>query len=98
MGYIPNLKGNTVSSFPRSPTDVGRTNLFQMDIPTMGLPTACQPYQLLLKYQKFINEEIRLLENVGCRSKGLSPGATPVIKVPKSQTPQILKSNSSAYC
>ena len=41
-------------------------------IPTMGLPIACKPYPLQLKYQKFIDEEIGLLENAGCISKSLS--------------------------
>ena len=38
-------------------------------------------------YQKFIDEEIMLLEILGCISKSLSPGVTPVIIVPKNQDP-----------
>ena len=52
---------NTIVS--KSPMDVGRANLFQMDIPNVGPPIACKSYQILLKYQKFIHEEIGLLEN-----------------------------------
>ena len=63
--------------------NVGRTNLFQMDIPSVGLPVVCKPYPIQLKYQKFVHEEIKLLENAGSISKSLSPWATPVIIVPK---------------
>ena len=34
-----------------------------MDIPTADLPLAHKPYPILLKYQMFMDEEIRLLEN-----------------------------------
>ena len=66
------LEGEYNSIISKSPTDVGRTNLFQMNIPTAGLPIACKSYPIPFKYQKFINEEIWLLENAGCISKGLS--------------------------
>ena len=65
--------------------DVGRTNLFQ--IPTTGPPIAHKPYPIPLKYQKFMDEEIRLLENAGCISKSLCPWATPVIIAPKKPDP-----------
>ena len=75
------------SIISKSPTHVGRTNLFQMDIPTTGLPIAHKPYPILLKYQDFVSEEMRLLEKAGCTSKNLSLWATLVIIVPKCQTP-----------
>ena len=56
---------------------MGRTNLFDMDVPTTGLSVANKPYPIPLKYQKFTNEEIQLWEGSGCISKSLSPGATP---------------------
>ena len=62
------------SSFYKSPMDVGRTNLFQMDILTTGTPTVCKPCPILLKYQNLINQEIRLLENTGCISNFLACG------------------------
>ena len=68
-------------------TDVVGTNLFKMDIPSMGLPVAHKPCPILLKYQKFVSEEIKLLENTGCISKCLSLWATPVITVPKKPDP-----------
>ena len=57
----------------KSHKDVGRTNLFEMDIPTTGSPLTHKPYPIPLKYQKFANEEIELLESSGCTSKSLSP-------------------------
>ena len=80
--------GDYNSIMSKSPMDVGRTNLFQMDIPTAGPPIACKPYTISLKYQKFVNEKIRLLENAGWISKSLSLWAAPVIIVPKKPDPQ----------
>ena len=53
------LEGNYNSIILESPMDEGRTNLFQMDILNVGLPIAHKPYPILLKYQMFLNEEIR---------------------------------------
>ena len=38
--------------------DMRRSNLFEMDIPTTGPPTAHKPYPILLTYQKFVDEGI----------------------------------------
>ena len=81
------LEGEYNSIISKSPTDVRRTNLFQMDLPAMGLPVAHKPYSILLKYQKFVNKEIKLSENAGCISKSLSLWATPVIIEPKKPDP-----------
>ena len=80
-------EGEYSSTISKSPTDEGRTNLFQMDIPTTGPSIASKLYPIPLKYQKFIGEEIRLLEHSGCISKNLSSWATPVIVVPKKARP-----------
>ena len=53
--------------------NVGRSNLFQMDIPPTGPSIACESYPILLKYQKFIDKEMWLFENAGFISKSLSP-------------------------
>ena len=60
-----------------------------MDIPTAGLPIACKPYQIPLKYQRLVNEKIRLLGNAGCMFLSLSPWTAPVIIVPKRPDPLI---------
>ena len=63
--------------------NVGGTNLFQVDIMTTDLPIACKPFPIPLKYQKFVNKEIGLLEDAGCISKSLSLWEAPLIIFPK---------------
>ena len=63
------LEGENNNIISKSPIDVGRTNLFHMDIPKSRLPVACKHYPIPLKYQKFVDEEIKLLENASCISK-----------------------------
>ena len=53
----------------KSPTDFGRTNLVEMDLPTTGPPMATKPYTIPLKYKSFIDKEIKLLEDAKCISK-----------------------------
>ena len=40
------LEGEYNSIISKSPTDMGRTNLFEMDIPTVGLTIAHKPYPI----------------------------------------------------
>ena len=87
MDYLHYLRETTIALFQNHLQVVGRTNIFQMDTPTVGPPFACKPYPFLLKYQKFVNNEIRLLENAGCISKSLSPWAPPVFIVPRKPDP-----------
>ena len=77
------LKNNFQSIVSKSSTDIGRTKLFVMDMPRKRPPIACRPYPKLLKYQEFIDEEIKLLEVTGCISKSLSFWTAPVIIIPK---------------
>ena len=58
-----------------------------MGIPKTGPPLAHNLYPIPLQYQKFIDEEIWLLEKAGCISKSLSPWATPVAIFLKKQHP-----------
>ena len=81
------LEGDYNSTVSKSHRDVGRKNLFQMDIPTMGPPTTCKPYPIPLKDKESVGEEVRLLEKAGCISKSLSMWATPEITVPKKPNP-----------
>ena len=81
------LKNNFQSIVSKSSTDIGRTKLFDMDIPMKEPPIACRSFPISLKYQKFVDEEIKLLEATGCITKGLSPWAAPVIIMPKTSDP-----------
>ena len=71
----------------KSSADFGRTNLEEMDLPTMGLPVASKPYTIPLKYKSFIDNEIKLLEEAGCISKSLSNWASPICIVKKKPEP-----------
>ena len=55
-----------------------------------GPPMSHKPYPIPLKYQKLFNEEIQLLESLGCISKSLSQWANPVLIIPKKPDPFIL--------
>ena len=50
------LEGEYSSIISKSSMDVGRTSLFQMDIPTVGPPIAYKPYPIPLKYLKFMRK------------------------------------------
>ena len=67
--------------------DIGRTNLIELDIPTEGPPIACKPYSIPLKYQDFMNQEIKQLEDVGIISCSTSNWASPILVVPKKADP-----------
>ena len=54
-GLASLLDGGFNSTISKSPMDVRRSNLFQMDIPITGPQVACQLYPIPLKYQKFVN-------------------------------------------
>ena len=43
-------------------TDIGRTNLIELDIPMEGQPKALKLYTILLKYQEFVDHKIKQLE------------------------------------
>ena len=71
----------------QSSSDFSRTNFLEMDFPTTGLPVASKPYTIPLKYKAFVDEEIKLLEDVGCISKSISNWASPICIVKKKPDP-----------
>ena len=52
----------------KSPADLGRTTLIEMDLPTTGPPVSTKPYTIPLEYKSFVDDEIKLLEDVSCIS------------------------------
>ena len=74
----------------KSPTDCGRTNLVEMDLPTTGPPVATKPYTIPLKYKSLMDDEIKLLEDAGCISKSLSDWASPICIIKKKPNPSQL--------
>ena len=53
---LEGVYNNTIS---KPPMDVGRTNFFQMDIPTVEPLLTQKQYPILLKHQKFVDKEIK---------------------------------------
>ena len=80
------LKTKFYSIVSNSSIDVGRTK-FKMDIPTIGPLIAHKLYMIPLKHQKFVSEEICLLENAGCILQSLSLWTAQVIIVTKTPDP-----------
>ena len=65
--------------------DIGRTNLYELDIPTEGLPIVSKLYTIPLKYHEFIDHKIKQLEETGIISLSMSNWASPILLVPKKQ-------------
>ena len=65
--------------------DIGRTNLIKLDIPTEGLIIASKPYTVLIKYLKFIDHEIKQLQEADIISQSMSDWASPMLMVPKKE-------------
>ena len=80
------LEAKYSSIVSKSATDIGRTNLIELDIPTEGPPTACKPYSVPLKYQDFMDQEIKQLADMGIISHSMSNWASPILVVPKRLT------------
>ena len=66
-------------------TDIGRTNLIELDIPTEGPPIASKPYTVPLKYHEFMDYKIKQLEEAGIISQSMSNWASPILVVPKKE-------------
>ena len=72
----------------RSSTDVGRTKLHTLDVQvTEGSPVFMKQYTIPLKYQNFIDNETKRLEEAGLISRSLSNWSAPCMVVPKKQDP-----------
>ena len=65
----------------KSPTDVGRTNLFQDGHSNHRIPIVHKPYLIPMKYKKLINEEITTTRECSCILKSLGQWVAPVIIV-----------------
>ena len=61
-----------INIISQTATDLGRTNLIELDSPTEGPPIASKPYTVPLKYHEFVDHEIKQLEEVGIISWSMS--------------------------
>ena len=70
----------------KSSTDVGKTNLHTLDVQvTEDSPVFVKQYTILLKYQNFIDDETKRLEEAGLISRSLSNCSAPCMVMPKKQ-------------
>ena len=82
------LESRFGSIISRSSTDVGRTKLHTLDIQVMkGSPVFIKQNTIPLKYQNFMDDETRRLEEAGLISRSLSNWSAPCMVVPKKQDP-----------
>ena len=82
------LESKFGSIISRSSTDVGRTKLHTLDVQvTEGSLVFMKQYTKPLKYQNFIDNETKRLEEAGLISRSLSNWSAPCVAVPKKQDP-----------
>ena len=80
------LEAKFASILSKSSTDVGRTNLHTVDLQiSNGSPVFVKQYTIPLKYQSFVDEETKRLEEAGLISTSLSNWSAPCMVVPKKQ-------------
>ena len=82
------LESRFGSIISRSSTDIGRTKLHTLDVQVIeGSPVFMKQYTIPLKYQNFIGNKIKRLEEAGLISRSLSNWSAPCMVVPKKQDP-----------
>ena len=77
------LETKYVSIISQSTTDIGRTNLLELNILMEGPPIASKPYSVPLKYREFVDQEIKQMEEAGIISRSMSNWASPILVVQK---------------
>ena len=76
------------SIISRPSTDVGKTKLHTLDVQvTKGSPVFMKQYTIPLKYQNFIDNETKRLEEASLISRLLSNWSAPCMVVSKKQDP-----------
>ena len=82
------LESRFSSIISRSSTDVGRMKLHTLDVQvTEGSPVFMKQNTIPLKYQNFINNKTKRLEEAGLISRSLDNWSAPCMVVPKKQDP-----------
>ena len=81
-----NYAASFLRCFQQTMKDIGHTNLITMDIDTGdSLPSTKKPYTLPLKHYDWVQQEIESLERAGIITRSVSPWASPVVMVQRSQ-------------
>ena len=94
------LETKYVSIISKSATDIGRTNLLELDIPMKGPTITSKPYSVPHKYREFLHQEIKHLEEAGIISRNMSHWASPILVVPKKEkraAPTVPKSSMNNH-
>ena len=90
------LDRKSINIISQTTTDIGRTNLIELDIPTEGPPITSKPYIVPLKYHEFVDHEIKWLEEVGLITWSISDWASPVLVVPKKEDHADINSSNTS--
>ena len=94
MQHLLEAKYNTIVS--KSATDIGRTNLIELDILTEGPPIACKPFSVPLKYRDCIDQEIKQWDDAGIIYHLMFNWASPILVMPKK--PNLNASSTKDCC
>ena len=69
-------------------SDIGKTNLTEMEIDSGNSPPITQkPYTLPLKHTMWVQKELEILEKAGVIVRSVSPWASPIVIVPNRTAP-----------
>ena len=80
------LESRFASIVSKSSMDIGQTNLHTVDLQvTEGSPIFVKQYTIPLKFQNYIDDETKRLEEAGLISRSLSNWSAPCMVVPKKQ-------------
>ena len=80
------LESKFTSIVSKSSLDIEQTSLHTLNVQvTEGSPVFVMQYTILLKYQNFIDDETKRLEEAGLISKSLSNWSAPCMVVPMKQ-------------
>ena len=82
------LDSKYISIVSQTATDISRTNLIELAIPTEGPPITSKPYTGPLKYCELLDHEIKQLEEAGIISRSMSDWASPILVFQKRRSMQ----------
>ena len=75
--------------FSADSSDVRKTPLLEVEIDTGdNLPITQKPYTLPLKHTTWVQREVEILEKAGVIVRSVSPWASPIVVVPKRNSPR----------
>ena len=77
-------------------TDIGTTNLIELNILTEGHPITSQVLHCSLEDCEFVDHEIRQLEEVGIISRSMSDWASPILVLPKEEDHADISSSNTS--